>query len=260
MRHFLFLTLFFFSIVSLRAAELVLTGNYYGNNLVVLNPSVGDGFCVTEVKVNGIQTKDEIRSNSFEIDFTLLEIKIGDPVKVVIQYHDGCKPKIINPQALIAGQNFSFNTVKIDRSGKLTWNVNGTLGDDPFIVEQFRWNNWNQVAEIAVTDTLKPGLYGFDISPHSGLNQFRVVHTDANGNPVYSKIAKYNNTKVTFVDLGSTRVTDKIIFSAETIYELFDSKGNYIIGGFGKEVDVTEIDKGKYFLNYDIKSVTITKK
>jgi hypothetical protein len=255
----LFLALFLMS-GSIKAAEMVISGNYYGNNLVVVNPSVGSGFCVTEVLVNGSKTNDEIRSNSFEVDFSLLGIKIGDPVTVVIRYQEGCHPIIVNPKALSAKVAFTFTYAKMDRSGKLMWNVKGEAGDDPFMVEQFRWNKWVQTSEVRTQDSSKYNTWLADINAHYGLNQFRVVKVDPNGNPVYSKVVKYNNLKGVEVILSSSKVTDKIIFSGETMYELFDQKGNYISGGIAKEVDITDIDKGKYFLNYDTKSVTITKK
>lgn len=246
--------------MAIRAGEIVLTGNFFGNNLVVINPNSGDGYCVTEVLVNGKTTKDEIRSNSFEIDFGLIGLKIGDPVKVVIRYHEGCVPKVINPSALLADQNFAYTAIKFDRSTKLTWSVKGDIGDDPFFVEQFRWNKWMQVGEVSSSDTVRRGQFTFDAIFHSGFNQFRVFRIDAFGNPAYSKIVKYNNIRMIPVELSSTKITDKLIFSAETLYELFDLKGNYMSGGYAKEVDVTDYEKGKYFLNYDVKSVTITKK
>jgi hypothetical protein len=245
---------------SLSAAEIALNGNYYGNNLVVVNPSLGTGFCVTEVLVNGTKTQDEIRSNSFEIDFSLLGLKTGDAVKVVIRHQSGCVPTIVNPTALSAQVAFSFVFAKFDRAGKFTWNIKGEAGEDPFFVEQFRWNKWVQVAEVRSEDSTRFNTWLTDVNSHLGLNQFRVLKIDPNGNPVYSKVVKFNNIKAVEVTLTSPKVTDKILFSAETMYELFDQKGNYVSGGIALEVDVTEIEKGKYFLNYDTKSVTITKK
>jgi len=242
------------------AGELTISGSYYGNNLVILNPSMGAGFCVSEVIVNGKPTHDEIRSNSFEIDFSLLELKVGDAVNIVIKHHDGCSPTIVNPAALTSRQEFSFVNIKFDRTGKLTWTVKGEAGEDPFFVEQYRWNKWLQVAEVRPADTVHANFYAQEVNTHAGFNPFRVLKIDANGNPLYSKVVKYNNIKAPDVELISSKVTDKIIFSSETMYELFDLNGNYVNGGIAAEVDVTELEKGKYFLNYDMQSVTITKK
>jgi len=244
----------------LSAAEIVISGNYYENNLFIVNPSVGDGFCITEVLVNGNRTQDEIRSNSFEIDLSQLNLAPGDPVKVQIRHQEGCTPTIINPTALTAQVDFSFVYAKFDRNGKLSWNIRGEAGEDPFIAEQFRWNKWVQVGEMEAGDTAKNLTWQMDVNLHFGLNQFRILKIDPNGNPVYSKVVKYNNTKGAEVTLNAIKVSDKIVFSTETMYEIFDQQGNYMMGGIAAEVDVSEIEKGKYFLNYDTKSVTITKK
>lgn len=263
MKRIFFLLLFQLLILTgISAGEIVLNGNYYGNNLVIVNPTVGDGFCVTEVLVNGSKTQDEIRSNSFEIDFSQLGLKTGDAVNVVIRHKEGCVPTVVNPKALSIQIAFSFVYAKFDRNGKFTWNIKGEAGEDPFFIEQFRWNKWLQVAEVRPEeDSTHSNTWFADVNTHFGLNQFRVLKIDPNGNPVYSKVIKYANNKAPEVTLASTKVTDKIIFSAPTMYELFDLKGNYVSGGVAKEVDVTEIDKGKYFLNYDTKSaINIVKK
>jgi hypothetical protein len=155
---------------------------------------------------------------------------------------------VVNPTALSVQIDFSFVYAKFDRNGKLTWNIKGEAGEDAFIVEQFRWNKWVQVAEVMPEeDSTHTNTWTIDVNTHVGLNQFRVLKIDPNGNPVYSKVVKFNNLKAVEVTLTSAKVTDKIIFSAPTMYELFDIKGSYVMGGVAKEVDVTEIDKVKYF-------------
>jgi len=241
------------------SAELVLRGIYYGFNLYVNNPSVGDGFCVSKVTVNDIVTKDEIQSNAFEIDFSLLNLKIGDPLNVVITYKDGCKPTVVNPKALTKSDVVSLLFAKVDKSGKLVWAMSGEMPEDVFIVEQFRWNKWVKCAEISTSDTTRKNSYSYEFAPHFGLNQFRIIRNDANGNPVYSKVLKYAS-KTAEITLESAKVSDKLVFSAETQWEIFDLKGNFISEGTGKEVDVSDLEKGKYWLNFDDKSVNFVRK
>lgn len=242
------------------AGETTIDGHYYGFNLVVLNPSYGDGFCVTEVLVNSMPTKDEINSNTFEIDFTLLNVKFGDSVCVVIRYHESCEPKIINPYVLLTDQTFSFTYAKFDRNGKINWAVKGNPGEDAFIIEQFRWNKWIELGEKAISDTVRAGYYSFKPMVHSGLNKFRILRYDANGMPYYSKIIKYNNIKMKPITLDSYKVSDFIEFSDETMYEIFDMYGVFITDGYGKEIDATELEKGKYYLSFDNITTIITKK
>ena len=245
--------------LAVSGAELVLRGTYYGYNLHVLNPSAGNGFCVYQVLVNDKPTQDEIESNAFEIDLAQLNLKVGEDVTVVIKYQDGCKPTVLNPKALQVSSSFSYLSVKMDKIGALVWITKGDLTDDPFVVEQFRWNKWVKVGEVSVSDTLRKDQYLFGYNQHSGVNQLRVVRNDANGNPVYSKVVKFTS-KAAEVTLTSTKVTDKLVFSAETQYEIFDMKGNFVAEGMSSDVDLAEVEKGKYWLNYDTKSVTFVKK
>jgi hypothetical protein len=258
-RKTLILFLLIAASVTAFAGEIVIKGNYYGFNLYVNNPSVGKGFCVTKVLVNDMPTKDELQSNSFEIDFSLLNLKIGDPVTVVITHNDACTPEVVNPKALQKSDVVSLAYAKIDKSGKLIWGMTGEMPEDVFIIEQFRWNKWVKCAEISTSDTVRKNSYSYEFTPHFGLNQFRIIRNDANGNPIYSKVLKYAS-KTAEITLESAKVSDKLVFSAETQYEIFDLKGNFISEGFGKEVDVSDLEKGKYWLNFDDKSVNFVKK
>jgi hypothetical protein len=48
---------------------------------------------------------------------------------------------------------------------------------------------------------------------------------------------------------------DKLIeFSDDTRYEIFDMYGNVVLKGFGNEVDVQNLKKGTYYINYDNKT------
>jgi len=85
---------------------IVIEGQYSGKNIVVKNSygPEGKGFCVTETKVNGKVTKDEINANMFQIDLAAAGIKEGEKVKIEINYLKGCtplsKPMIIDPSAI----------------------------------------------------------------------------------------------------------------------------------------------------------------
>lgn len=126
----LFIAIFslFFILASCFAQDtLKLEGHYYGKNLYVINPSCGNdtSFGVTKVIVNGKVTKDELRSNSFEVDFSLLEMKNGASIEIALVYTSGCEPKIINPDALQPQSTFAFVSAKSDKTGKITWVVKG---------------------------------------------------------------------------------------------------------------------------------------
>ncbi len=91
---------------------IAIEGQYSGKNLVIKNSYGADGvgYCVTETKVNGNVTKDEINANLFQVDLAAAGIKEGEKVKVEISYLKGCaplsKPLIINPAALVSNNRF----------------------------------------------------------------------------------------------------------------------------------------------------------
>ena len=56
------------------AATIMLEGRYQQRNIFVINAASTDGigYCIYEVLVNGLLTTDEINTQAFEIDLTIL--------------------------------------------------------------------------------------------------------------------------------------------------------------------------------------------
>jgi len=237
--------------------RIVLSGNYQGKNLYVQNqfaPS-GVGFCVFEVRVNGEVTIDEIGSSAFEIDFAQFpSLKIGDPVEVKILHKDGCTPKVLNPQVLKPKSTFKTTSMSVSKDGTLTWKTVDETGKLDFVIEQYRWNKWVKVGEVSGMGTPKEHTYEFKVTPHSGENQFRVKQVDYTGKPRYSTIKKYRDASIKPVTFEPKKVSKEIIFSSETLYEIFDQYGNIVKRGYGAKIDCTKLKKGVYYLNYDNKS------
>ncbi|MCF8295936.1 MAG: hypothetical protein K9J13_00205 [Saprospiraceae bacterium] len=261
MRRFLVLVtlLSIFAFNGIIAKEMVIRGNYYGYNLYVINPSVGDEFCVEEVKVNNIVSKDEIKSNSFEIDFSLLDIKVGDKVVIKIKYSKSCTPKIVNPEDLEPPDFFKFTTIKV-KDDNLIFRIRGKPGDEPFYVQQYKWNKWYDLGEVDVMDTIKLNLYSKEIVPHSGQNTFRVKKINKRGEIIYSKQTHFRDNRINEVTMEKTKVHDELVFSEETEYEIYDEEGKLIKKGKDRYIDFSSFPKGKYWVNYDCKTELITKK
>ena len=237
---------------SFAASTIILEGNYQGKNLFVQNPFAGSGvgFCTFEVTINDQVTTDEINSSAFEIDFTAFQFEIGASVVVKIKHGDDCKPKVLNPEVLKPKSTFDIVSMKTDDNGVLSWTTNNETGKLPYIIEQFRWNKWVKVGEEEGKGLKSNNDYTFKISPHSGENKFRVKQVDYSRRPRYSSSVKYrsNNPPVTF---APQKVKDVIIFSDETMFEIYDAYGNIIKKGFGNKVDVTNLKRDTYYINYD---------
>lgn len=247
---------------------IALEGNYQGKNLYVQNPFTGSGvgFCVFEVRVNDQVTTDETNSSAFEVDLKNYQLKLGDKVEVKIIHKPDCKPKVLNPEVLKPKSTYEVVALKLDQDGTIKWQTRNESGKLPFIVEQFKWNKWVKVGEVEGKGTNTVNDYSYKITPHSGKNQFRIKQVDYSGVPKPSKTVeivspapdlqfapKRADKKISFTEVGSNK-------PAETQYEIYDQFGNVVKKGFGSEVDVTNLPKGAYYINYDSKMDEFLKK
>ena len=251
------------------AGIIVLEGNYQGKNLFIQNPfgSSGVGFCVTEVLVNNQVTTDEINSSAFEVDFKNFKMKLGDKIEVKIKHKDDCKPKILNPEILRPRSTFEILNMKIDKEGTLKWTTKGETGKLPYIIEQYVYTTWKKVGEIEGSGLNETNEYTFKVIPHSGKNQFRVKQIDYTNQSRLSKPVDFLSTSpaldflpkkvsstIEFVQLNNNKV------SGETMFEIYDQYGNIVKKGFAKQVDVSNLPKGIYYIIYDGKSGEFVKK
>lgn len=262
MKQVFTVVLFLFASFSVFASgEIVLKGVYQGKNIYVMNPfaSSGVGFCVFEVTVNGQLTTDEINSSAFEVDLTVFQFSKGDKLIIIIKHKDGCLPKVINPEVLKPQSTYTAAGMKIDKEGVLTWTTTGESGSLPFVVEQFRWNKWVKVGSVEGKGSANTNTYSMTVYPHSGNNRFRIKQVDYTRKPRYSKEIRYRSMlpPVTF---EPAKPSTEIVFSRETMYEIYDYYGNLVEKGNAARVDISKLAKGDYFLNYGTKTETFKKK
>ena len=247
---------------------MIVEGNYQGKPLYVQNPftSGGVGFCVNEVKVNGNITTDETNSSAFEIDLKVHKLNIGDKVEVKIFHKAGCQPKVLNPEVLKPKSSFEVTSMTADKDGTLKWTTKSESGKLTFVIEQYRWNKWVKVGEVEGVGTPGNNEYSFKIAPHSGKNQLRLRQTDYSGQPRYSRPVDFMS-EIPESDFGPLKTSKEINFTAkkngsaaETMYEIYDQYGNIVKKGFGSKVEVSNLPKGGYFINFDNKMGEFQKK
>ncbi len=248
---------------------IILEGNYQGKPLYVQNPfgPGGVGFCVTEIRVNGNITTDETNSSAFEIDLKNQKFNIGDKVEVKIVHKEGCKPKVLNPEVLKPRSSFEITSMGADKDGTFKWSTKSESGKLTYVIEQFRWNKWVRVGEVEGNGTSGANDYSFKITPHSGKNQLRVRQTDYSGQPRLSKSVDFISD-LPDTDFSPLKTSKDINFfqkgkaekAIETIYEIYDQYGNIVKKGFGSKVDVSNLPKGPYFINFDNRMGEFTKK
>ena len=231
---------------------IVIEGKYYSKNLFIQNGIVetGVGYCTYEVLVNGEVSTDEVNSSAFEVDFSQFQIKPGTTVTVEIRHKDGCRPKILNPEALKSQVAFDVVSMTISKNGILNWTTKNENGALPFIIEQFKWNKWVPVGEVEGVGTPETHEYSYVVAPNSGENKFRVKQTGFAAKSKCSLPIVYISAspKVNFM---KSENSDKILFSSESMYEVYDDYGNILKKGYSKQFDITNLSKGNYILCYD---------
>lgn len=255
--------------VNAQGGVIILEGNYQGKPLYVQNPFVtsGVGFCVTEVKINGNISTDETNSSAFEIDLKAQKLNIGEKVEVKIFHKADCKPKVLNPEVLKPKSTYEIISMSADKDGTLKWSTKSETGKLAFVIEQYRWNKWVKVGEVEGMGTPTSNEYSFKVPPHSGKNQLRVRQTDYSSQPRLSKPVDFMSD-VPEIDYAPQKASKDINFfvkgksdkPSETMYEVYDQYGNIVKKGFGSKLDVSNLPKGGYFINFDNKMGEFVKK
>jgi len=195
------------------------------------------------------------------------KLNIGDKVEIKIFHKEDCKPKVLNPEVLKPKSTFEVVSMTADKEGNIKWTTKSETGKLPFAVEQFRWNKWVKVGEVDGVGTPISNEYSFKVVPHSGKNQIRVRQTDYSGQPRLSKPAE-SQSEVPEIEYAPIKASKDITFfqkgksdkQIETMYEIYDQYGNIVKKGFGSKLDVSNLPKGGYFINYDNKMGEFVKK
>ncbi len=245
------LLIFFIPFAVAFSQNIQVSGVYYGKNIFVSNPSIGNGgFCIDSILINQAISNFALPSNAIEIDFSLLNIQPQTAVEIALYHKKGCKPKIENPDAIKPHSIFSIESPKVNKNHVLTWKISGKPPIDSIIIEQYKWKRWVVVGKLP--NNLDSPEYSFQISPHSGANLFRVCLAS-----VCSVAAKYNSVVKPLTILENKPA--HLLFSGETFFELFDNKGKQLLSGDGKELNWQNLPKGEYWINYDNKSEKVVK-
>lgn len=258
MKAFL-ITLSLFSIIIARA-DLSIEGSYQGKNLYVQNPEDEDGFgfCATKVTINGDVMPGGVSRSAFEIDFSLFNINVGDPIFIVIEHNNGCTPKILNPEVLLPRSTFQVTEMTISDDGLLKWKTTSEQGKLPYIIEQYRWNKWVSAGEVDGVGTPTENSYEYKVIPHSGENKVRVVQVDNSGTKKKSDEQTFTSS-LTMVEMAPKKVKSEIKFTTngaaiDTKYEIYDAYGNIVKKGYASSVNCENLRKGAYYINFDNKN------
>lgn len=128
----------------------------------------------------------------------------------------------------------------------------------PYIVEQYKWNKWVSVGEVQGKGTPDENEYSFNIALISGENKFRVKQIGLNKKPRYSKEASFKNNRAA-ISFNYDKNKQSLVFTDNTDYEIYDRFGNLVKKGFGKNVDISNLENSIHYLNFDNQTTQFTK-
>lgn len=232
--------------------KIIIEGVFKGKDVYVKNPfaAEGVGFCVYEVRVNGMLSSDEVNSSAFAIDLQQYDFVLGEKVYVEVMHKADCKPEIINAEAIQPESTFETLSISLSPSGMLIWRTKNEQGSLIYRVEQKKWGKWVKVGEVVGEGSSGNHDYHFQADLHQGENTFRVSQQSGSAFRSSDEV-RVKSDKNTEVLLEYSKVFKTIDFSAVTSYELFNTYGELVAKGFGDKVDVEFLKKGKYYLNFE---------
>jgi hypothetical protein len=255
---FIVLISFLFSLDLQGQNEFTITGEYQGKDVYIQNPLSNDkvNFCTKEVYLNEKAVSRNPKTSAFAID--LSDLDIGDPILVKIIHHEGCIPKIINPQVIRSKSNFRYLSTSTDAIS-LNWITTGELPSGKFYIEHYRNKKWIVQKTLEGKGSFETNQYAITPMHHSGDNKYRIKYEQNDGKVFFSRVFEYF-FDVEPVSFFPALVTDKITLSRETDYEVVDSYGNQVAKGRAVEIMLPDLASGLYFLHIDNREERFVKK
>lgn len=242
-------------------ADFSIEGHYQGKKIYVQSPADEDGFgfCINKVTVNGDVIPVDIYASAFQIDLSEYNIEIGQEVIIVFEHDEGCKPKLLNPEALRPKSTFVLQEISCTAEGTLTWSTTEESGKLNFLIEQYKWNKWVVVGEVTGIGTSELNTYTFNVLPHSGENTIRLAQIDNTSKKRVTQSVTFTPATQGEPELNVLKDEKIIEFlvngeRTKTKYEIFDAYGNIVKKGFNSTVDYTNLKSGVYHINYDNKN------
>ena len=254
----LLVCLLFFGATFNTFADFSIEGHYQGKKIYVQSPTDEDGFgfCINKVTVNGDVIPVDIYSSAFQIDLSEYNIEIGEAVIIVFEHEVGCKPKLLNPEALRPKSTFVLQDLTCTNAGLLNWSTKEESGKLNFMVEQYKWNKWVVIGEVNGIGTPELNEYSFNVLPHSGENTIRLSQIDNTSKKRVTKSVSFTAESIEQPTLQNLKNEKELEFvvngkRVKTKYEVFDAFGNIVKKGYNSVIDYSNLKKGVYHVNFD---------
>ncbi len=167
--------------------------------------------------------------------------------------------KITAEEKGIILSTFEIKTIKVCKTGMLCWTSSNEHGSLLYQVEQFIYNKWVKVGEVAGIGTPDENSYAVPVVLNKGENRFRIGQRNVDKTSRFSETISYfstkENTSFSILDHNQT-----ISFSDNTYYIIYNMYGLAVKQGYGNSLNIASFPKGKYFVIYDNQIARFEKK
>lgn len=223
--------------------ELLLSGVYKGEGLYIQNPYNADSgqFCVQSILVNGKKTNTNLQLTAVRLNFK--GVDLYTPVSVKIIHGDSCKPRIVNPEAVLYHSNFKFDSLVLNDS-IMHWYTKGDRRDGKFKIEKLKNDYWEEVKVMRAKGRFDGAQYVYFPEHVEGGNKYRIKYELPEGRYLYSVEMEFYHYPES-VSFSPRIVTDKMTFSQEASYEIFRGDES-ILQGKAKEIPLRMLAPGDY--------------
>lgn len=229
--------------------ETSFSGVYQGSPLFIQNPYLSDSgiYCISRITINKRRVEMNYERSALILDFK--GINKFSPVSIHIEYSDStCVPILLNPESIRYHNTFSFEELIITDSS-LVWKATGESDNGTYEVEAFDLGYWEVVSMRETNGDYGGSEYTFFPIYVEGVNKYRVKYTDSN-NTLYSEEIEhvFYPEPVTVKHEGN-----KLTLSRSVSYVITDKDNIEAMVGAGKEVDITDLKYGEYYILIDDK-------
>lgn len=231
--------------------ETHLTGVFQGKALFVQNPYDPETkrFCINEVTVNNKPQPVPLNRVAVKIDFDYMDLHT--PVALRLKHGAGCRPVIINPDAIKYHSAFSFQSINFYDS-TINWETKGEKGQGRFILERYNLGIWDQTDTLVSKGAYSGAEYHIFPQVEEGANKYRVRYEIPNGEYLYSNEIDfhYYPEPVTF---SPSQTRGKIKLSRRATYKIYDAGGKMVLSGEGSSIDASALPPGNYVVYFNDK-------
>ncbi len=234
----------------------MISGVYRGKDLFVQNPytNVEGSFCIEYIAVNDVHVIDQPSTSAVRID--LSDYALEDSIKVFIKHHSICKPRVLNSEVLVGGNQFSFIQIMADDAA-ISWITTGEIpGFGYYIVEKLKLDGWFPVDTIKAKGNLDNNQYSVGVDHYAGENRFKLHYY--NGDRVLSSDEfEFYSSLEPITYFPEDNIYELINLSRPTDYVIKNYLGQVLMQGYGQDIVVFGLPYGELTLVIENREETI---